>query len=464
VTGKIPKNTRIGDRYVIITLLGQGGMGAVYLVMDSRLGNKKCALKEMSDSAIQDPLERQQAIHSFRQEAQMLSSLSHPGLPRVTDYFSEGNKHFLVMDYVEGRSLAELLDTNQSPFPESRVLDWGEQLCDVLGYLHSQTPPIIYRDLKPENIIASTNRQRVRLIDFGAARTYKPKKGKDTTAIGTPGFAPPEQYGQGQTDARSDIYSLGATLHQLLTLHDPGVKLFHFPSTQTLNPAVSTHVDRAIAKAVEKDIHQRWMSTADFRDALLNPQPGPKPKQKSKPQPTPVKVSTVPVPAFAGKTSAGSPAGQLQTTSGKAKPTATPAAQRKFANHGPRFGAYLTDNIIVAVVDFLLYLPFMNSYSDEAIALMVALMVVWTFGYYTYFHAKSGQTPGKKAKGLKVICKDGKTPSWARALWRSIVFLALPAVLTTFLYIGWLLYLVPLVESENRALHDILAGTWVIQT
>ena len=106
----------------------------------------------------------------------------------------------------------------------------------------------------------------------------------------------------------------------------------------------------------------------------------------------------------------------------------------------------------------------MNSYSDEAMVLMVALMAVWTFGYYTYFHAKSGQTPGKKAKGLKVVCKDGKTPSWARALWRSIVFLVLPGVLTAFLYVGWLLYLVPLIESENRALHDILAGTWVIQT
>ena len=337
VTGKIPQNTKIGDRYVIVTLIGQGGMGAVYLVMDSRLGNKKCALKEMSDLAIQDPFERQRAVNAFQQEAQMLSSLSHPGLPRVTDYFSEGDKHFLVMDYVEGHSLAELLETNQAPFSESRVLDWGEQLCDVLGYLHSQTPPIIYRDLKPENIIASTNRQRVRLIDFGAARTYKAQKGKDTTAIGTPGFAPPEQYGQGQTDARSDVYSLGATLHQLLTLHDPGVKLFHFPPSQSLNPAVSSHVDSAIAKAVEKDIHQRWRSTAEFRDALLNPKPGSKPKQKPKPQPTPIKVSTSPVPAFAGKTSAGSPTAQSQTASGKAKPTASPAVQRKMGKSWASF-------------------------------------------------------------------------------------------------------------------------------
>jgi serine/threonine protein kinase len=449
-TGKLPPNTRVADRYLISKLLGQGGMGAVYLVMDTRLGNKQCALKEMSDSAIQDPGERQKAIQAFRQEAQMLSCLSHPGLPRVTDFFSRDDKHFLVMDFIEGRSLSDLLEERQSPFPESRVLDWGNQLSEVLHYLHSQTPPIVYRDLKPDNIIASTNKERLRLIDFGAARTFKPQQGKDTTAIGTPGYAPPEQYGMGQTDARSDVYALGATLHQLLTLHDPGQRLFQFPAVRSLNPNISPHIEAAIARAVDKDISLRWQTVVAFQDALQPPQP--KPISLSL---TPG-VATLVAPSVIGKTASGVP---VLTPSAPA-----PVTNYKRGDYGPRFGAFLIDNIILAAGCFLLFLPFMGSSSEDSLWIMILLQVLWVFGYYTYFHTRAGRTPGKVATGLKVICQNGSPLSWPRALWRTVVFLVFPAVLTAMFYVGWLLYFIPLFDKKNRGLHDILAGTWVVRT
>jgi uncharacterized RDD family membrane protein YckC len=309
--------------------------------------------------------------------------------------------------------------------------------------------------LKPENIIATTNRERVRLIDFGTARTYKPQKGKDTTAIGTPGFAPPEQYGKGQTDARSDVYALGVTLHQLLTLHDPGIKLFDIPPARALNPDISTHVELAIKKAVEKDVHKRWQSVAEFQQALKKPRSVSKPKSYS----APAKISTASTPVAAAKAGTSQPAPSAASVPGKAKTISS----RKVAQHGPRLRAFIVDNLIVGVGLFFISLFFRDAFSDEAMALMFTLMFVWIFGYYTYYHATSGQTPGKRANHLKVVCKDGKSPSWLRAFWRSIIFFGLPAVLTLILFVGWLLYFVPLVESENRGLHDILAGTWVVQ-
>jgi serine/threonine protein kinase len=433
-------------------------MGAVYLVMDNRLGNKRCALKEMSGTGIHDPAERRQAVHAFRQEAQMLSNLSHPGLPRVTDYFSQANKHFLVMDYVDGQSLLELLETRTTPFPVSRVLDWGLQLCDVLAYLHRQVPPIIYRDLKPENIIASTNRERVRLIDFGAARTYKPKQGKDTTAIGTPGYAPPEQYGKGQTDSRSDVYALGATLHQLLTLHDPGIKLFDFPPVRSLNSGVPEHVETAIEKALEENIHKRWSSISEFKKALESQEskPGPKPK------PSAPRVATTAVPAVAGKSASSASPAHVVSKPVSSRQKSPTVSKGKVAGYGPRFWAYVIDNLILTAGGFLIAVPFLNA-SDDAIPFMLFLMAVWALGYYTYFHSKTGQTPGKRANHVKVICQDGSTLTWPRAFWRSLSLLVLSASMFPLWFIGWLLYLIPLMDKDNRALHDFFSGTWVVE-
>jgi len=248
MTGQLPTNTLLGGRYLILHKLGQGGMGAVYQAADNHLSDKLVALKEMSDAALVDPVEKQQALDAFRQEARLLSALAHPNLPRVTDFFSQGNKQYLAMDFVEGHTLGDLLAGRSTPFPEPQVLQWADQMCDVLSYLHSRTPPIVFRDLKPANIMVAPDQKNIKLIDFGIARLFKTGARKDTITLGTPGYAPPEQYGKSQSDARSDIYALGATLHHLLSLRDPGDQPFKFPPLRSLNPAVSSQVEAAIMR------------------------------------------------------------------------------------------------------------------------------------------------------------------------------------------------------------------------
>jgi len=270
-------------------------MGAVYLVTDSRLDGKKFALKEMSDTAITDPTELKQAKEAFQREAKILSELSHLVLPRVTDFFTQGNKHYLVMDYADGRPLDEILERRTRPFPVAQVVLWAKNICDALSYLHNQTPPIIYRDLKPGNIMLAPDRMNLKLIDFGIARTYKPQRSKDTIAMGTPGYSPPEQYGKGQTDQRSDVYALGATLHHLLTLRDPGDDPFRFPKVRTLNPRVSSEISQVIMKAVDQDRTKRWQSAEEMAEAFTE-----KSVKQNAPSPAknahPIASTNMPVP------------------------------------------------------------------------------------------------------------------------------------------------------------------------
>ncbi len=203
-TGTLPQQTVLQDRYVITGKLGQGGMGAVYRAGDRRLSTVSWAVKEMSESAITGPLERQQARDAFLHEAEMLAGLSHPNLPRVTDHFEQDGKAYLVMEFVPGETLLSYLQREGLPQPQARVFEWLRQLCNALEYLHSQDPPIIFRDLKPANIML-TPEGRIKLVDFGIARLFKPGQAKDTQAFGTVGYSAPEQYGRGQTDARSDV-------------------------------------------------------------------------------------------------------------------------------------------------------------------------------------------------------------------------------------------------------------------
>ncbi len=267
-TGLLPPQTLLAGRYIILRRVGRGGMGAVYQAADSRIVGKCWAVKELSDAAITDPLERQQAIEAFRREATMLAALDHPNLPKVIDHFSESGKQYLVMDFIEGQTLAErLAEAGGQPLPVAEVLGWTEQLCEVLTYLHTRTPPIIFRDLKPANIMV-TPQGVVKLIDFGIVRHFKPGKTADTAYLGTAGYAPREQYGKGQTDARSDIYALGATLHYLLTGQDPTNHPFHFDAVQQLNRQVPPLVAAAIMKALADLPADRWQSVAEFRAAL----------------------------------------------------------------------------------------------------------------------------------------------------------------------------------------------------
>lgn len=257
------------ERYKILGLLGKGGMGAVYRVEDQRLGGKILALKEMSSPHQPDSQEQAQALAAFQQEAQMLARLDHPNIPDITDFFSESGRHYIVMELVPGETLGKRLEGQEQPCTEQEVRDWALQLCDVLVYLHHQEPPVIFRDLKPANIML-TPQGRIKLIDFGIARFFKPGKGSDTLLMGTPGFAASEQWGQKQTDARSDIYSLGVVMHYLLTRHDPRQDLLHLPPVRQLNPAVSPQLEQIIQKATQPKSEARFQSVEQMKQALTS--------------------------------------------------------------------------------------------------------------------------------------------------------------------------------------------------
>jgi serine/threonine protein kinase len=280
--------------------IAQGGMGAIYKAQDQRLQGKIVAVKEMAESAIATT-ERQRVLESFRREAELLARLEHPNLVRVTDCFQEEQRHYMVMEFIEGKTLKSILAGCTDPFPEERVLAWASQLCDVLSYLHSQEPKIIYRDVKPANVMVLDGTDTAKLIDFGIARFFKPGKRKDTIEFGTYGYAPPEQYGQSQTDERADVYALGALLHQLLTLRNPTVGLFRFPPVCRLNPRVSRRVEAAIAKAVEANKDKRHQSMEELWEALLGERPtGRQPTAQTNPtvkKPAPAAQSATPSPA-----------------------------------------------------------------------------------------------------------------------------------------------------------------------
>lgn len=240
-------------------------MAAVYKARDTKRGTL-CAIKEMSLSTV-TPGEQPQAIQNFLAEARILSRLNHPNLPAFTDFFTEDARHYLVMEYVDGSTLEELLEQNGRPFSERRVLSWARQLCDVLEYLHSQQPPVIFRDMKPGNVML-TRGGRIKLIDFGIARLFRGTGEHDTQLLGTPGFAPPEQYGGSQTDERSDIYSLAMTLFQLMTL-SIAEKGFGLTNVHTSFPYISPPVARALEKATSLRPEDRYESIVVFRRALL---------------------------------------------------------------------------------------------------------------------------------------------------------------------------------------------------
>ncbi len=264
-TGHLDRRTLLHKRYLIQRTVGQGGMGAVYQAKDIKR-QSICAIKEMSLSMVPAE-ERSQAIQNFKIEAKLLWGLNHPNLPTFHGFFTENQRYFLVMEYIDGHTLEDLLERNGGPFPERRVLGWGRQLCDVLEYLHSHNPPIIYRDMKPGNIML-TRDGRIKLIDFGIARFFRTTSSQDTQLLGTPGFAPPEQYGKAQTDERSDIYSLAMTLFELLTdtLPETG---FGLKDVRTTNPGISPSVARALEKATALNPEERYENIAAFRRALL---------------------------------------------------------------------------------------------------------------------------------------------------------------------------------------------------
>ncbi len=269
-TGRLAPQSILHQRYLIVGHAGRGGMSAVYQAVDTQSGNRHVAIKEMSQGNL-SANELAEATARFQQEANLLASLHHPNLPTIYDGFSEEGRSFLVMEYIDGKTLLQMLkDTGGRPLPVAYVLDYAIQLCDVLMYLHSHNPPIIFRDLKPTNVMVKGNGHVV-LIDFGIARFFKEGQAQDTVFLGSPGYAPPEQHGTSQTNPRSDLYSLGATLHCCLTGRDPfhAADRFAFPAVHQMNPLVPVELDQLIQRMVSLDEQQRPNSALEVRQALL---------------------------------------------------------------------------------------------------------------------------------------------------------------------------------------------------
>ncbi|MGC9469470.1 MAG: PQQ-binding-like beta-propeller repeat protein [Anaerolineae bacterium] len=269
--GLLPEGTQLQGRYKILGVIGVGGMGAVYKAQDLRFPGvmRLCAVKEMINTAT-DPQVREMIVRNFEREASILATLSHPAIPQVYDYFTEGSRSYLVIEFIHGEDLEARVSQIEGFFPEAHVVDWAVQLCEVLSYLHNHKPrPIIFRDLKPSNIMLD-NHGRIRLIDFGIAKLFQ--SGEKGTMIGTEGYSPPEQY-RGVAEPRGDIYALGATMHHLLSKQDPRLEppfSFQERPIHLSNPTVSKELLLIIDKALEYDLNQRWGSPEELRRALLS--------------------------------------------------------------------------------------------------------------------------------------------------------------------------------------------------
>ncbi|PDW04368.1 protein kinase [Candidatus Viridilinea mediisalina] len=255
------------EQYSVLNLIGRGGMGAVYRVRRAS-DQTMWALKEMRPQGELTTEELVESRQLFEREALLLKSLQHPSLPVVIELFDHEGRPTMVMEFVPGQTLEDRMRDANAPLLKSDALGYAIQLCRVLHYLHTQSPPIIYRDLKPSNIMVTPEGQ-LKLIDFGVARTHKQGKAKDTIAMGSAGYAPPEQYGRGQTDARSDIYALGATLLHLLTNLPPvPLQTPQEGSVIKLNPSVDQRTEAVIIRAMDLSREQRFASGAEMEQAL----------------------------------------------------------------------------------------------------------------------------------------------------------------------------------------------------
>ncbi|GHO88811.1 protein kinase domain-containing protein [Dictyobacter formicarum] len=272
VTGLLTSAYELKQRYHILQKLGQGGFGAIYKAADLLFNDTPRAVKEMGMRGL-DEQETKDAIVAFRNEATLLANLSHPNLPRIYDHFEEHGRWYLVMDYIEGETLEKRLE--QAPggyLPLKEVVELGIQLCTVLSYLHSHEPPIIFRDLKPDNVMLTADGQ-VYLIDFGIARFFKPGQTKDTMNLGTPGYAAPEQYGRMQTTIRSDIYSLGATLYQLISGIHPGLTPFlQQPLDLDASQPANVALEKLVMQMLELKEDQRPRDAQVVKQELQNVQ------------------------------------------------------------------------------------------------------------------------------------------------------------------------------------------------
>jgi serine/threonine-protein kinase len=251
--------TVLKERYKVAGPIGQGGMGAVYRAEDMLLPGRICAIKEITPDPDAPPDMLEQLQEQFRQEASVLARLDHPNLPKVSDYFSQNGREYLVMDFIPGHDLRELVDQARQEgqfLEEKQVLDWADQLCSALAHLHNQTPPIVHRDIKPSNI-KITPSGLIKLVDFGLVKLLTSDESRTVTVVqgrGTAAYTPLEQYGSDDThtDIRTDIYALGATLYHLLTRRPPATARERFLNPRALIPprSLNAHISPSVEKAI----------------------------------------------------------------------------------------------------------------------------------------------------------------------------------------------------------------------
>lgn len=254
----------IDGKYEILKKIGQGGMSRVYLAMDNRL-NKQWAIKEI-DKSTRDR-NSEVVVQSLIAEANLMKRLDHASLPRIVDIIDNGISIYVIMDYIEGEPLSTILDSYGAQ-PQSVVIEWAKQLCEVLDYLHTRTPTIIYRDMKPANVMLRPD-GNIKLIDFGIAREYKEHNISDTVSLGTKGYASPEQFGgKGQTDVRTDVYCLGVTLYHLVTGQNPCEPPYELYPIRYWNPGFSGGLETIIQKCTQLNPEDRYQSCAELLYAL----------------------------------------------------------------------------------------------------------------------------------------------------------------------------------------------------
>ena len=253
----------IDGKYKILNVIGRGGMSVVYLAMNEK-ANKQWAIKEVRKDGVSNFDVIKQGLIV---ETDMLKKFDHPALPSIIDVIDQDGTFLIVMDYIQGNPLSDSIQ-EYGALPQEDVIDWAIQLCDVLDYLHSQNPPIIYRDMKPANIMLKPD-GKVTLIDFGTAREYKTANVEDTTCLGTRGYAAPEQFGgQGQTDPRTDIYCLGATLYHLVTGHNPSEPPYEIVPIRQWDESLSQGLENIIIKCTQNNPEDRYQSCTELLYAL----------------------------------------------------------------------------------------------------------------------------------------------------------------------------------------------------
>jgi serine/threonine protein kinase len=274
-TGKLPPGVALGGRCIVIRKIAQGGMGAVYEAISASGQEQRLAVKEMSFSVLENlkAEQKEEMVRAFYREFDLLRTLKHPNLPKAYDYFEDQGRLYFLMEYLDGQTLEAILkSTPPGQFISTdRVLAWAGQLCDVLEYLHSQEPPIIYRDLKPSNVMELSCSNNLKLFDFGIARYYKAGKSSDTVRFGTDGYLAPEIIAHHvQTSVQTDIYALGVVLHELLTHRDPQLSPFLHPAVSSINPNVPNAVSIAIQHALELNLSRRVATAGEFKNELLS--------------------------------------------------------------------------------------------------------------------------------------------------------------------------------------------------